>query len=442
MRISPFPSALMALLAACGGGDPAAPRVPVASVVVTGADTLVLDQTAPYVAELRDSAGTLLTGRRVRWATPDSAVASVDDQGLLAVRDTGAARLIATSEGISDTITIVAVSLRLTQVSAGRFESCALDSGGRAWCWGRFALSPFPVALADSHRFASVAVGDSLACGLTLTGAAWCWSDPRTGATALAGVPPLERLTLGMQHGCGLTSAGEAWCWGANGQGELGNGGFSAAPVAPSAVTGGQQYRAIAAGSFHTCAVTVAGVGQCWGGNGNGQLGVDSVAGSLVPLAIDAPPTAYLEITGNLSHSCAVAADSTAWCWGDGNSGQMGDNRRSFSKIPVPVHGGFRATVIAAGIYHTCALAPGGAAWCWGSNDRGQLGVTGIAEDSVPVAVSGGHLFATLSGGLERHDCGLTTGGVVYCWGENFYGELGVAGGGSSAVPVKVTGQR
>lgn len=154
-----------------------------------------------------------------------------------------------------------------------------------------------------------------------------------------------------------------------------------------------------------------------------------------------APPAAFREIQGNVLHTCGIAADSTAWCWGDGNSGQMGDNQTFFSEVPVPVHGSFRATRIDVGQYHTCALAPGGAAWCWGSNDRGQLGIGTQADDSIPAPVSGGLAFQGLATGTQRHSCGLTTGGVVYCWGDNTFGQLGVGGGGFAATPTRVTGQ-
>jgi hypothetical protein len=40
-----------------------------------------------------------------------------------------------------------------------------------------------------------------------------------------------------------------------------------------------------------------------------------------------------------------------------------------------------------------------------------------------------------------RHVCGLTTGGVVYCWGANGNGQLGLRGTGNRLEPVKVMGQ-
>jgi len=54
--------------------------------------------------------------------------------------------------------------------------------------------------------------------------------------------------------------------------------------------------------------------------------------------------------------------------------------------------------------------------------------------------VSGGLVFSTVSVGRE-HVCGVTTSQVAYCWGSNFYGQLGNGSQIDSSMPVKVAGQ-
>ena len=60
-----------------------------------------------------------------------------------------------------------------------------------------------------------------------------------------------------------------------------------------------------------------------------------------------------------------------------------------------------------------------------------------------PVAVTGGLTFRQVAVG-DQHTCGLTTGNQAYCWGQNWYGQLGAAGyaqAGGVPFPVKVLGQ-
>jgi alpha-tubulin suppressor-like RCC1 family protein len=143
----------------------------------------------------------------------------------------------------------------------------------------------------------------------------------------------------------------------------------------------------VAAGGFHTCAL----VGEaadfevlCWGWNGHGQLGTetgDDDSAVAVPVA-DALMGAILVDAGD-SHTCALTADHQVWCWGAGTSGQLGNGllEDAFSpqsvawldgSVPSPLPYGVR---LAAGSVHTCALLSYGYPWCWGDDEYGQVGL-------------------------------------------------------------------
>jgi alpha-tubulin suppressor-like RCC1 family protein len=144
------------------------------------------------------------------------------------------------------------------------------------------------------------------------------------------------------------------------------------------------------------------------------------------------------------AHTCGVASGGAAFCWGYNNSGQLGNGSSSSSRLPVLVEGGLSFASVSAGSGHTCGVIDAGDAYCWGVNSVGQLGDgttggTGCSTppcSNVPVAVAGGLRFASLSVG-SNHTCGITVGGAIYCWGGNWYGELGA---GTSVGPEDCSG--
>jgi alpha-tubulin suppressor-like RCC1 family protein len=107
---------------------------------------------------------------------------------------------------------------------------------------------------------------------------------------------------------------------------------------------------------------------------------------------------------------------------------------------------GTRFVSVSAGWWHTCALAADGGAWCWGSDVFGQLGGRPVEPEScpaaaacstVPVPVAGEGRFVAVGAG-GAHSCGLTADGTAYCWGDNSLGQLGNGAEAASAVPVPV----
>jgi alpha-tubulin suppressor-like RCC1 family protein len=73
-------------------------------------------------------------------------------------------------------------------------------------------------------------------------------------------------------------------------------------------------------------------------------------------------------------HTCALLSGGAVQCWGHNGNGQLGDGTTATRLTPVTAIGVSGATVIAAEGGHTCALINGGAVQCWGNNNVGQLG--------------------------------------------------------------------
>jgi len=89
--------------------------------------------------------------------------------------------------------------------------------------------------------------------------------------------------------------------------------------------------------------------------------------------------------------ACAIASDNQAYCWGNNNRGQLGNNSTAQSLVPVAVTtsgvlSGKTIKSISAGS-NACAIASDNQAYCWGYNLYGQLGNNSTAQSLVPVAV-------------------------------------------------------
>jgi alpha-tubulin suppressor-like RCC1 family protein len=212
------------------------------------------------------------------------------------------------------------------------------------------------------------------------------------------------------------------------------------APVVRAAATQ-PSITMVAADDAHTCALTSTGAVRCWGGNGFGQLGNGTTTKSPVPVDLSRMHDGFASITTGANHTCALTVAGRAWCWGRGESGELGTGRQVRYAFPVAVAGlssGVRS--ISAGQGHTCALTTTGAVKCWGENAYGQLGTGTTLTGLAPAVVNGlsSGVISVSAGGLST--CALTSGGGVLCWGDNVNGELGDGTTTSSSLPAPVSG--
>ena len=304
-------------------------------------------------------------------------------------------------------------------ISAGNNFACALLMDGSVKCWGQddhgelggTATSPLPC--------------DSVTCG---------------GPTTVAGATGTS-IAAGLGGACVL-GAGAVKCWGDNTNGQLGNG-STMSSSSPVEVTGILDATAISAGDQTMCALISGGGVECWGAGVLGQIGNNMISNALVPTAPAGLGTAAAIGAGD-GRSCAVVGGAV-YCWGDNNLGELGvDNTGNYSDMPVVAMGVSGATAVTSGGFTTCALIdPNGTVTCWGDDTNGEVG-TGAVNSmpvSVPGASVGGLSSATsISSGVANFVCASTTGGSVYCWGSNSFGQLGNGGGSDSAIPVPVTG--
>lgn len=289
---------------------------------------------------------------------------------------------------------------------------------------------PGPTPVAGGHVFRSVSPGLSFTCGTTTGDAAYCWGSNSygklgTGSFPDAHVPApvaggiaFRSVSAGVDHACGVSTRDAAYCWGYNPDGRLGSTEFRQGT--PTPVSGGLAFRSVSAGARHTCAVTPGGEAYCWGDNATGQLGSGSTTSSSTPVAV-AGGRLFRSVHAGATHTCALDTEGAAWCWGNNLLGELGTGTYQEGNTPVTtpaaVSGGLKLTSLAVGARHTCGLAEDGAAWCWGDNLQGQLGTGGTSGSAVPVRVAGGLVFRGIAAGGAR-SCGTTTDERLYCWGD------------------------
>ena len=131
-------------------------------------------------------------------------------------------------------------------------------------------------------------------------------------------------------------------------------------------------------------------------------------------------------------HTCGVGIDGSAYCWGSGSWGMLGDGQHGegipvySNPFPTKVTGVPSVMQTALGGSHTCLLATDGSAWCAGSNYYGETGVVSTVSqcpNSAPEIcvlnfnkVPGGLQFTSIVAGVH-HNCGLVASGDAWCWG-------------------------
>ena len=134
------------------------------------------------------------------------------------------------------------------------------------------------------------------------------------------------------------------------------------------------------------------------------------------------------------AHTCGVTTVGELFCWGDGNEGQLGDgttNTLLRQMVPLEVTTpSVTWTSVDVGNRHSCGLTDDGHIWCWGLGTNGEIGNGDTPPvDFYPspqqVVRPAGVVWASVSAGNLR-TCALTTNGDLYCWGANNKGQLGV----------------
>lgn len=307
--------------------------------------------------------------------------------------------------------------------------------------------SPVPPPVPTTVRRLSIGSGGGHTIAIDAALESFGWGDNANGeigdgtlnnrSTSVAVLgPEFVDAARGSAFSLGLADDGQVWGWGYGGEGQLGGGTTPSNVTSPTAVVGSHIFVGIAAGYMHSAALKQDGSAWCWGNGVFGQLGNNASgfgADRSSPISVVGAHS-FNQICSGGFFTAAKKADGSAWVWGclQGGSGV------GAVSSPIMV-AGHVFSAISAGIVHIAALKSDGSAWAWGTNSYGRLGDGTTTYRSTPISVVGGHSFTQISaGGVSTY--GLKADGTLWSWGWNGSGELGTGSIVNYSSPVSVVG--
>ncbi|KAL0720037.1 hypothetical protein Bca4012_069361 [Brassica carinata] len=308
-------------------------------------------------------------------------------------------------------------NVKISQAAIGGWHCLAVDDQGRAYAWGgneygQCGEEPLkdemgrpvrrdiviPKRCAPKLTVRQVAAGGTHSVVLTRDGHVWTWGQPWPPGdikqifvpVRVQGLENVRLIAVGAFHNLALEEDGRLMAWGNNEYGQLGTGDTQPTPH-PVPVQGldGLTLVDIAAGGWHSTALTDKGEVYGWGRGEHGRLGFgdNDKSSKMVPQkVILLADEDIIQVSCGGTHSVALTRDGRIFSFGRGDHGRLGYGRKVTTgqplelpiKIPPPEgslnhtdeeeeEGKWLATSIACGGRHTLAIVE------WKSDDIRSL---------------------------------------------------------------------
>lgn len=235
----------------------------------------------------------------------------------------------------------------------------------------------------------------------------------------------------------------EAWAVGSSLYGQLGDG-TTVSKSSPVSVLNSSRvpWKSITTGLDHVAAIRVNGTAWCWGDGTLGLLGNGSTLNRSSPVSV-VGGLLWRSIAGAGSTTHGIAQNGSWYSWGSGALGALGSNATANRSSPVTVSGGGVNWLSVFGTANgASALQSDGTIWSTGVNSSGTIGDGTTTNRSSPVSVVGGGNWVKLatSSGAPNHVLALKNDGVLWAWGQNINGALGDGTTVNKSSPVSVRG--
>jgi alpha-tubulin suppressor-like RCC1 family protein len=263
-------------------------------------------------------------------------------------------------------------------------------------------------------------------------------------------VPDLENIvqvSAGDFHSLALDNQGRVWGFGHNSNGELGLGkehvdrhGLTLNPYLKDIIQ-------VSASDFSLCLDKN---GRVWGFglNETGNLGVGDQIDRNVPTIIPLLKN-IVQVSAGEGHSLCLDNQGKVWVFGYDELGQLGlgDIDVDIDTQELPILNPYLTEIvqISAGGQHSLCLDRQGRVWSFGNNNYGQLGLaqTENGDNDIvaiyPTMIPNLNNIVQISAG-NRHSLCLDNQGKVWGFGSNDYGTLGLSIEEGSIIPIIIPG--
>jgi alpha-tubulin suppressor-like RCC1 family protein len=267
-------------------------------------------------------------------------------------------------------------------------------------------------------------------------------TDRSSPVQTVSGGTNWKQVAAGASHSAAIKTDGTLWSWGWNLYGQLGTNGTASRSSPVQTVSGGTNWKQVSAGGMISAAIKTDGTLWLWGAGNYGQLGTNSIISASSPVQTVSGGTNWKQVSvgwaDTTAHVGAIKTDGSLWLWGMSDSGRLGTNNTTRRSSPVQtVSGGTNWKQISIGHAHTAAIKTDGTLWLWGDGAAGGLGDNTAASKSSPVqTVAGGSSWKQVSTGCV-HSAAIKTDGTLWVWGDNGSGQLGTNNTTDRSSPVQ-----
>ena len=347
---------------------------------------------------------------------------------------------------VSSPIQTVSGGINWKQITVTDAFSAATKTDGTLWLWGRNnyggqlgnnsttnVSSPIQT-VSGGTNWLLISITGYNSSAIKTDGTLWTWGINTYGGlgdnTVASKSSPIQTISggnnwkqvaIGGESATAIKTDGTLWLWGFNSYGQLGNNSTTNVSSPIQTVSGGTNWKQVSAGNRNVAAIKTDGTLWIWGDNSFGGLGNNTGGAGTnksSPIQTVSGGTNWKQVSvgGNATVVGAIKTDGTLWLWGAAESGQLGNNSVSPTKISSPIQtvsGGTNWKQVSCANNNAAAIKTDGTLWAWGYNGvQGQLGDNTTVSKSSPVQ--------TAAGGNNWKQCSMTGNGVLGAIQNNF----------------------